>query len=120
MGKILVVDDNESILHLIRDFFTDLKGHQVFIASNAKEAMEIVTTEHPEVALLDIMMPEVHGIELLSMIKRAAPDVKVIMITAVDDESIAKEAMDKGAVDYVTKPLELNYLDALVTFQMLE
>lgn len=120
MAKILVVDDNESILNLISDFFTDLKGHQVFTAGNAQDAMDIVKAEHPKVALLDIMMPEVHGIELLSMIKRAAPDVKVIMITAVDDEEIAKEAMDKGAVDYVTKPIELNYLDALVTFQLME
>lgn len=120
MGKILVVDDNESIRNLLRDFFTDVKGHTVFAASNAKEAMEFVTNDHPEVALLDIMMPEVHGVELLSMIKRAAPDTKVIMITAVDDEDIAREAMEKGAVDYVTKPLELNYLDALVTFQLLE
>ena len=120
MAKILVVDDNESILNLITDFFSNLKGHTVYAANNAAQAMDLVQQHHPDLALLDIMMPEVHGVELLRQIKRVAPDMKAIMITAVDDEDIAQEAMAVGAVDYVTKPLDLNYLDTMVTFQLLE
>jgi two-component system response regulator (stage 0 sporulation protein F) len=119
MGKILVVDDNESILQLITDFFSNLKGHTVYSANNAKRAMELVHQHNPELALLDIMMPEVHGVELLRQIKKVSPDMKAIMITAVDDEDIAEEAMREGAVDYVTKPLDLNYLDTVVTFQLM-
>ena len=66
------------------------------------------------------MMPEVHGVELLRQIKKISPDMKAIMITAVDDEDIAGEAMREGAADYVTKPLDLNYLDTVVTFQLME
>ena len=120
MAKILVVDDNLSICMLVSDFFGDVKGHTVYAAQNAAEAIELVQEHHPDIALLDIMMPGVHGVEVLRQIKRLTPGIKAIMITAVDDEDIAREAMEVGAVDYVTKPLDLNYLDALVTFQLLE
>ena len=120
MGKILVVDDNESILQLISDFFGNLKGHTVYVASNAAKAIEIVRQYSPDLVLLDIMMPEVHGVELLRQIKAISPDMKAVMITAVDDEDIAQEAMAEGASDYITKPLDLNYLDTVVTFQLLD
>ena len=58
--------------------------------------------------------------QMKDFIVNGYPDIKVIMITAVDDEDIAREAMEAGAVDYVTKPLDLNYLDAVVTFQLAE
>ena len=57
MAKILVVDDDESICQLVSDFFCDLKGHTVFTAQNAEDALEAVREHSPEVALLDIMMP---------------------------------------------------------------
>lgn len=120
MAKILVVDDNESILQLVTDFFSGLKGHTVYTASDAAGALALVQEHHPELALLDIMMPEVHGVELLRRIKRVDPKIKAIMITAVDDEDVAQEAIKEGAADYVTKPLDLNYLDAVVTFQLVE
>lgn len=119
MAKLLVVDDDASICQLIHDFFSDLKGHEVFQAHNADDALAIVRSERPVVALLDIMMPGVHGVELLRRIKQVDPSIKAIMITAVNDKDIASEAMAEGAVDYVTKPLDLSYLDALVTFQIL-
>ena len=120
MGKILVVDDNDSILQLITDFFSNVKGHTVYSANNAARALELVRQHNPQLALLDIMMPVVHGVELLRQIKKISPDMKAIMITAVDDEDIAEEAMREGAADYVTKPLDLNYLDTVVTFQLME
>ena len=119
MAKILVVDDNPSICLLVSDFFGGLKGHTVYTAENAADALQLVRENQPELALLDIMMPGVHGIELLREIKRISPEVKAVMITAVDDEEVAAEAMREGAADYVTKPLDLNYLDAVVTFQLM-
>jgi CheY-like chemotaxis protein len=119
MGSILVVDDDVSICQLIFDFFSDLKGHTVHRAHNADDALEMVKQHKPQLALLDIMMPGVHGVEVLRRIKALDPDIKAIMITAVNDKEIASEALSAGAIDYVTKPLDLNYLDALVTFQLL-
>jgi len=119
MGKLLVVDDDVNICQLLYDFFSDLKGHEVLRAHNAEQALALVREHRPAVALLDIMMPGIHGVELLRRIKQIDPTIKAIMITAVNDKDIASEAMAEGAVDYVTKPLDLNYLDALVTFQLM-
>ena len=63
-------------------------------------------------------MPGMHGVQVLRLLKQVKPTIKAIMITAVDDEDIAREAMKEGALDYVTKPLDLNYLDAQVTFNL--
>ena len=120
MGKILVVDDNPSIRQLVNDFFAGAKGHTVYAAQDAAEAIALVREHRPQVALLDIMMPGVHGVEVLRQIKQIDPNIRAIMVTAVDDKDIAREAMDEGAVDYVIKPLDLNYLDALITFQLLD
>ena len=120
MASILVVDDDVNICQLVFDFFSELKGHTVYRAHNAADAVALVQQYHPQIALLDIMMPGVHGVEVLRRIKQIDPAIKAIMITAVNDKEIASEALAAGAIDYVTKPLDLNYLDALVTFQALE
>ena len=120
MAKILVVDDDPSICQAMIAFFSDWKGHTVYTTQNPEEAVDLVQKHDPQVVLLDIMMPGVHGVEILRRIKQVAPDIKVIMITAVNDEDIAREAMKEGAVDYVTKPFAFNYLDAVVTFQLLD
>ena len=119
MAKLLVVDDNESICQLIFDFFSELKGHTVYATQSPAEAPDLVREHDPDLALLDIMMPGIHGLDLLKQLREINPELKAIMITAVDDEDIAREAMERGAVDYVTKPLDLNYLDAQVTFQLM-
>ncbi|MDP6042026.1 MAG: response regulator [Candidatus Latescibacteria bacterium] len=120
MASILVVDDDVNICQLVFDFFSGLKGHTVHQAHNAADAVALVQQHRPQIALLDIMMPGVHGVEVLRRIKQIDPDIKAIMITAVNDTEIASEALAAGAIDYVTKPLDLNYLDALVTFQAME
>ena len=116
MAKLLVVDDNQSICQLIVDFFGDLKGHTVYSTQFQADAPALVREHDPDLPLLDVMMPDIHGLGLLKQLREIKPDLKAIMITAVDDEDIAREAMERGAVDYVTKPLDLNYLDTQVTF----
>ena len=71
-----------------------------------------------ELVLLDIMMPDIQGFDLLKQRREIKPDLKAIMITAFDDEDIAREAMERGAVDYVKKPLDLNYLRTQVKFNL--
>ena len=120
MATILVVDDDPSVGEVINAFFSKLKGYTVYTTQDPEEVVDLVQKHDPQVVLLDIMMPGVHGVEVLRRIKQVSPDVKVIMITAMDDEAIAREAIEAGAVDYVTKPLDLDYLDTAVTFQLLD
>ncbi len=117
MAKILVVDDNEDVLALLKDYLQDLKGHTLYTARNAEEAIQQYKAHQPSVVLLDVLLPGVNGIELLGRIKRLDPKAHVIMISGVDNEDVAKSAMQKGAADFITKPLDLEYLETQITFE---
>ena len=91
--RILIVDDDPLNVKLLSTAFCP-EEYLTLTAYGGEEALEKVVKELPDLILLDIMMPGVHGIEVLRQIKRISPDVKAIMITAVNDEQVAKEAMD--------------------------
>ncbi|MBW2183662.1 MAG: response regulator [Deltaproteobacteria bacterium] len=74
----------------------------------------------PHVVLLDIMMPGMGGIDVLRGIRNINPEIGVIMTTAVTNEEIAKRAMKFGAYDYITKPLDLNYLETVLMVKMID
>lgn len=109
-GKILIVDDDPSVLRFLERFLTK-KSYEVSIAGNGTEAIEIIKKELPQVVLLDIKMPMMSGIEVLKEIKKISPMIGVIMITAVQEEETAQEAMKLGADDYICKPFDLEYLE---------
>lgn len=109
MKKILVVDDEVDVCDFVMDFFGK-RGFKVFHAHNGKEALPIVESEKPDIALLDIRMPEMDGITTLAAIKKSYPDTEVIMVTCIDDLEKMKDAEKLGAACYITKPLELDDL----------
>lgn len=109
-GRILVVDDDPAVLNFLERFLTK-KFYQVFTAKNGTEAIEIVRRESLHLVLLDIRMPVMNGIEVLKEIKQINPKIGVIMITAVQEEETAQEAMKLGADDYICKPFDIEYLE---------
>ena len=119
MRKILVVDDEIIIRDLLEDFLSR-KGYDVYTASDGRAAIAEVKEIKPYIVLLDIMMPGMDGIDTLEEIRRIDPRVGVIMITGVLDEKLGKRAMKLGAFDYITKPLDLDYLETAVMVKMLQ
>ncbi len=113
MIKILVVDDENETCALLERYLTK-KGYQVFTALSGEDAVEIVKKEKPTIVLLDIRMPGMGGIEALKKIKAVDKEIGVIMITAVKEEETAKETLKLGAYDYITKPMDLKYLDEVL------
>jgi DNA-binding response OmpR family regulator len=81
--KILVVDDEKNILKLYKAELED-EGYEVVLANSGKEAIELFKTENPDLVTLDIMMPDIDGIQVLRQIKQERPQVPVIMLTAYD------------------------------------
>lgn len=81
--KVLVVDDDESILRLYKEELED-EGYEVFGAKSGKEAIEIFERESPDIVTLDILMPDMDGIAVLRTIKNRNPNIPVIMSTAYD------------------------------------
>lgn len=107
--RILYVDDEYQLRLLVSD---QLKGagYEVQSADDGDTAIEMIKNRKFDVILLDIRMPRVSGIEVLKYLKEHKILSRVIMLTAVDDLSIALESVKNGANDYLTKPYDLDNL----------
>ncbi|MFP4037752.1 MAG: sigma-54-dependent transcriptional regulator, partial [Desulfobacteraceae bacterium] len=105
MSKILVVDDEYSILESLEMFLGE-KGHEVYKAASAEEGLDLFCRCGPEVVILDIRLPDMDGLEVLSRIRDYDSPAKVIMITAFHDMESTIQAMKKGAYDYFHKPFD--------------
>ncbi len=104
-SKILIVDDEPAIRDMLR-MALELDGNICLEAASAIEAMPLIVDEQPDLILLDWMMPEVSGLELVRRLKRddALKDIPVIMLTAKTEEQNAVSGLDAGADDYISKP----------------
>jgi len=112
VARILVIEDDEAIRAAVRRGLADL-DHVVETAATGLAGLEQVIKDHPEVVLLDLGLPDVDGLTLLSMI-RAASEVPVIVITAQDDDPTMVRALDAGADDYVVKPFGTDQVAARI------
>jgi DNA-binding response OmpR family regulator len=121
MGRILVVDDEINVIRLLQKFLAS-KNYDVCTAADGSTAIEKVIEMKPQIVLLDILMPGMNGMDTLKEIKKREPDTVVIMVTAVSDEELAKSSLMLGAFDYITKPINLDYLETclLVKLQQIE
>lgn len=105
IGNVLVVDDDREMRALVQDVLQDY-GHRVSAAADGKEALKQLAEQDYAVVLTDLRMKEMQGIELLCEIKRAYPDMNVILMTAFGSVDTAIEAMKQGAYDYLIKPVK--------------
>lgn len=115
--KILIIDDEPDIAELIRDCLTD-KGFQVFSSVTADEGINIAVKEKPGLILLDILLPKIDGLECLRLLKQKVPDTLVVILSGVQNEDIGKEAIRRGAYDYITKPFELSQFEEQILNQI--
>ncbi len=104
--SILVVDDEQRFVDEIEEFLKN-KKFKVFSASHPFKALELVKAHAPDIAILDIRLPGMNGLDLLHEIKKIKPLTEVIMISGHGDMNTVIEAMRKGAVDYFAKPFRL-------------
>lgn len=113
--SILVIDDEENFLTLVR-WFLSQRGFDIQTASSTDEALEIVEERSFDIALLDIRLGTADGLSLLDALTERSPSMKVVMMTAYPTIGTIKQAFAKGASRYLTKPLDLQDLsDALRT-----
>jgi putative nucleotidyltransferase with HDIG domain len=107
--KILVVDDEEAIREVVSTLL-EAQGYQCTVCSNGRMALDAFRKGTFDLALSDIVMPEMDGLKLLAELRNEDPDVPVIMVTAMHDISIALQAIRAGAYDYILKPFEKDQL----------
>ncbi len=112
-GHILVVDDERSIRRLLR-LYLDEAGYTVTEAADGQEALAKMRTGGIDLVLLDLMIPEIDGLEVARRVRADHPTVPIIMLTARDDEASRVTGLEMGADDYVTKPFSARELVARV------
>ena len=102
--KIMIVDDDNRLLELYESVFK-AQGYHVSVFQSGEEALQNIPNIKPDLVLLDVMMPSIHGLNILDIIK-ATPEVKdtkIIMLTALSDEQTKEKALEYGAYDYIVK-----------------
>lgn len=109
---LLIVDDEEGPRQSLKIVFKH--DYQVRIACNGPDALEIVRSERIDVAVLDIMMYGMSGVELLKELKEIDPTIEVIMLTAYETLETARQALRSGACDYLNKPFDISTMRAAV------
>ncbi len=107
MQRMLIVDDEPKICNFLGQFFQE-RGFTVETTTSPLEAVERASATSPEIMLVDIRMHPIDGLEVLRRVRASAPEVHVIIVSAYDEAEIAQQALQLGALDYVTKPLVLN------------
>ena len=112
MKKILVVDDEKPISDIIK-FNMAKEGYEVLTAFDGKEALEMFEAEQPDILILDLMLPEVDGLEVARTIRKTS-NVPIIVLSAKDSEFDKVIGLEIGADDYVTKPFSNRELQARV------
>jgi DNA-binding response OmpR family regulator len=107
--KVLIVDDDKAFLQILSERMTH-RGLQVTTAQSAAAALQLMETETYDAVLLDLMMPEMGGIEALQIMRRKQPDVQVIFLTGYPSVSTGVEALKLGAMDFIPKPVDMGEL----------
>jgi DNA-binding NtrC family response regulator len=113
-AKILLVDDEPGMLRYIRTLL-EVEGYKVETASNGEEAVERVQKGwHADLVLLDLLMPGIDGLQTLEQLRKLQPNVKVVMLSCVNDTRKVVQAIRLGAHDYLTKPFQKAELEAVI------
>jgi DNA-binding NtrC family response regulator len=113
-SPVLVVDDDEGLLLSIKATLVSSGLPEPALVSDSRRVMDLVHKHDFQLILLDLMMPQLTGMEVLQTIKAESPDVDCVIVSAIDDVSSAVQAMSLGASDYLVKPLNSDKLIALV------
>ncbi len=103
-ARILVVDDERRIVDIVKAYL-ERDGYEVLAAYDGKSALDLARREHPDLIILDLMLPEISGWDVCRSLRRES-DVPIIMLTARDDASDKIVGLELGADDYVVKPFD--------------
>jgi DNA-binding response OmpR family regulator len=117
MTRILVVDGDVGIQELLKGYL-EKEGYDVKCASTGEEGLEQMD-KRVAVVLLAIMLPDMHGLDVLNRIRETSPSTPVIIVTGLAEDTVGLESMKRGAVDFVTKPIDLQHLYYVIQFHVL-
>ena len=105
--RMLVVDDERVVCECLREFFT-AHGFTVMTAFSGEEALAKLAEQSYDVLLLDVLLPGIHGLEVLRKVRQQHAGMKTVMMTALDEDALRAQASQLGATAFITKPFNLS------------
>jgi DNA-binding response OmpR family regulator len=112
-AHLLIIEDHMDVLEVLRDYFVG-DGYRVTCASDGTSGLQAVLSQRPDLVLLDLALPDMHGETVLLRLRVSFPDVPVVLVTANVDEALAKRLLRLGAFDYISKPFDFGHLARIV------
>ena len=109
--KIIIIDDEEAMLHLLR-IELEAEGFIVFSALDGKAGLDLIEKNRPDLIILDVMMPDLNGYEILTRLKgnKSTKDIPVMMLTAKGLDGDIQKGLELGVDEYITKPFHAGLL----------
>ncbi|PID45252.1 MAG: hypothetical protein CR981_00650 [Proteobacteria bacterium] len=107
--SVLISDDEEEFASTLQTRL-NLRKFKASMTNSGQEALEAINRDPPDVLVLDLKMPDLDGLEVLTRVKESHPDVQVIILTGHGSFEAGREGMERGAFDYLMKPVDLNQL----------
>lgn len=117
VARILVVDDNPDLVNILTTSLRE-EGYRVLGALTSNEGLRLAILSRPELVLLDIMLPGMNGVDMLKRIRSLNPSARVIMLSGNTDPLLAREALELGALAYVDKPFNCDYLKRVIAMAL--
>ena len=111
--KLLIIDDSTVNNIILQNLLEDM-GYEVSSALNAKDAFEIIKEFSPDLILLDLMMPEISGFDLLRRFRKEKINIPVVIVSAFSDDEYIRKAKELGAWDYLLKPVDKENLASCI------
>lgn len=102
--RILVVDDSYYMRTMLKNLLSDAGHDIVGEAANGEDALKLALSLSPDMVTLDVILPDTTGLEVLKEIKKAQPNMKIVIVSAVGQEMVVNEAIQNGAIAYIVKP----------------
>src|SRR2546421_595245 len=106
---VLAIDDDPNYLEIVSTLLMN-EGLEVLTANDPVQGLELVRSRHPDIVLTDFSMPRLTGLQVLDWVRAFDPSIEVAIVTGRFSSDLAQEAMQKGAVDFVSKPVMMTLL----------
>ena len=112
--RVVIIDDEEGVREMLGDA-VDAFGYRAFIAASGAQGLREVQERRPQVVLLDLTMPGVDGHTVFQQLIGSSVPSSIVIVSGNNDEAAARGLLQRGAFDYVTKPIDLGHLQSVIT-----
>ncbi len=113
MARIMIIEDDEEMRSLLKDFFEE-EGFETDSVTNGADALKVLSRDPFDLVITDVRMPGLSGLDILPKVRGLKPETPIIVVTAYGSEEVRRKSLERGATSFLEKPIHLSTLKRLV------